>query len=255
MILLFLKKGDIMNQTVLITGAGTGIGSAMAVMFAKNKYDVILHYHTSYDQAIKVEEECKKYGVNTLLIKADIRKEEDIQNMVIEAEKKFSKIDVLINNAGIAIDTLFEEKTKENFMKTLEINLVGTFLVSKYVSNVMLKNKYGRIINISSTNGIDKYFPMCLDYDASKAGVISLTHNLALELKPYIHVNCIAPGWIGTENELKDVDAEFIKSEAEKIFVKRIGKPEDVANLALFLASPQADYINNEVIKIDGGMY
>ena len=244
-----------MNQTVLITGSGTGIGSAMAILFAKNKYDVILHYHTSYSSAVKVEEECKKYGVKTLLIQADISKEDDIQNMVNEIEKHFSKVDVLINNAGIAIDTLFEEKTKENFMKTLEINLVGTFLVSKYVSKIMLQNKYGRIINISSTNGMDKYFPMCLDYDASKAGVISLTHNLALELKPYINVNCIAPGWIGTENELKDVDSEFIKSEEEKIFVKRIGKPEDVANLALFLASPQADYINNAIIKIDGGMY
>ena len=140
-------------------------------------------------------------------------------------------------------------------MKTLEVNLVGTFLVSKYVSEIMLKNKYGKIINISSTNGIDKYFPMCLDYDASKAGIISLTHNLALQLKPYINVNCIAPGWIATENELKDVDLDYIKSEEEKIFVGRIGKPEEVASLALFLASQEADYINNEIIKIDGGMY
>lgn len=244
-----------MNKTVLVTGSGTGIGAAIAIMFAKNSYDVIIHYNKSYEKALRVEEECKNYGINTLLVKADISSEEEIKEMINKILSKFSKIDILINNAGIAIDTLFSDKTKENFMKTLEINLVGTFLVSKYVSEIMLKNKYGRIINISSTNGIDKYFPMCLDYDASKAGIISLTHNLALQLKPYINVNCIAPGWIGTENELKDIDLEYIKSEEEKIFVGRIGKPEDVASLALFLASKEADYINNEVIKIDGGMY
>lgn len=244
-----------MNKTVLVTGAGTGIGAATAIMFAKNGYDVIIHYNKSYEEALKVDEECKKYGIDTLLVKADIANELEIKEMIDKILIKYSKIDVLINNAGIAIDTLFSDKTKENFMKTLEVNLVGTFLVSKYVSEIMLKNKYGRIINISSTNGIDKYFPMCLDYDASKAGIISLTHNLALQLKPYINVNCIAPGWIGTENELKDVDLEYIKSEEEKIFVGRIGKPEEVASLALFLASKEADYINNEVIKIDGGMY
>lgn len=244
-----------MNKTVLVTGAGTGIGAATAIMFAKNGYDVIIHYNKSYEEALKVDEECKKYGIGTLLVKADIANELEIKEMIDKILIKYSKIDVLINNAGIAIDTLFSDKTKENFMKTLEVNLVGTFLVSKYVSEVMLKNKYGRIINISSTNGIDKYFPMCLDYDASKAGIISLTHNLALQLKPYINVNCIAPGWIGTENELKDVDLEYIKSEEEKIFVGRIGKPEEVASLAFFLASKEANYINNEVIKIDGGMY
>lgn len=244
-----------MNKTVLVTGAGTGIGASTAIMFAKNSYDVIIHYNKSYEKAIKVEEECKKYGVNTLLVKADIANELEIKEMINKILSKFSKIDVLINNAGISIDTLFSDKTKENFMKTLEVNLVGTFLVSKYVSEIMLKNKYGKIINISSTNGIDKYFPMCLDYDATKAGIISLTHNLALQLKPYINVNCIAPGWIATENELKDVDLDYIKSEEEKIFVGRIGKPEEVASLALFLASQEADYINNEIIKIDGGMY
>ncbi len=244
-----------MNKTVLVTGAGTGIGAATAIMFAKNGYNVIIHYNKSYEEALKVDEECKKYGIDTLLVKADIANEIEIKEMIDKILIKYSKIDVLINNAGIAIDTLFSDKTKENFMKTLEVNLVGTFLVSKYVSEIMLKNKYGRIINISSTNGIDKYFPMCLDYDASKAGIISLTHNLALQLKPYINVNCIAPGWIGTENELKDVDLEYIKSEEEKIFVGRIGKPEEVASLALFLASKEANYINNEVIKIDGGMY
>lgn len=244
-----------MNKVALITGAGTGIGSAIALKLAKQNIDVIINYNTSYEKALVVKQECEKYGVKTLLIKADITKEDEIRNMVQKSINKFGKIDILVNNAGIAIDTLFNEKTKENFLKTLEVNLVGTFLVSKYVGEYMLKNKCGKIVNISSTNGIDKYFPMCLDYDASKAGIISLTHNLALQYAPYINVNCVAPGWIGTENELKDIDREYQKLEEEKIFVKRIGTPEEVANVVSFLVSDEASYVNNAIIRVDGGSY
>ena len=204
------------NKVALITGGASGLGKAIARFLASKQINVIINYNTSKNSAIALKEELEKsYQVKVLLVKCDISKEDEVNNMIEEIKDNFSHIDYLVNNAAICLDSLYVDKTKENFMKTLEINLVGTFLVSKYVSKIMLKNKYGRIINISSTNGIDKYFPMCLDYDASKAGVISLTHNLALELKPYIHANCIAPGWIGTENELKDVDAEFIKSEEE----------------------------------------
>lgn len=243
------------NKVALITGSGTGIGRAIAIKLASKNCDVIIHYNSSYDEALKTKEECDKYHVKTSIVKADLSSEEDIKNMIDEIMNHFEKIDILVNNAGIAIDTLFEEKNKENFMKTLEVNLVGTFLVSKYVSEIMIKNKYGKIINISSTNGIDKYFPMCLDYDASKAGIISLTHNLALQLAPYVNVNCVAPGWIGTENELKDIDEEYKKLEEEKIFVKRIGTPEEVANVVTFLVSDEASYINNAVIRVDGGTY
>lgn len=243
------------NKVALITGSSKGIGRAIAINLAKKNCDVIIHYNNSYEEALITKEQCEKYNVKTLLVKADISSEEEIKNMVNEITNHFDKIDILVNNAGIAIDTLFEEKTKDNFMKTLEVNLVGTFLVSKYVSEIMLKNKYGKIVNISSTNGIDKYFPMCLDYDASKAGIISLTHNLALQFAPYINVNCVAPGWIGTENELKDIDQEYQKLEEEKIFVRRIGTPEEVANVVSFLVSDDASYINNEVIRVDGGTY
>ena len=119
----------------------------------------------------------------------------------------------------------------------------------------MFSKKSGKIINIASTNGINTYYPMCLDYDASKAGIISLTHNLAMQFAPHLNVNCVAPGFIATESEIKDMDQEFIKSEEEKIFKKRAGTEQDVANLVLFLASDKADFINNEVIRIDGGMY
>lgn len=243
------------NKVALVTGSSKGIGRAIAINLAKKNCDVIIHYNNSYNEALITKEECEKYNVKTLLVKADLSSEEDIKNMMNEIMNHFEKIDILVNNAGMAIDTLFEEKNKDNFMKTLEVNLVGTFLVSKYVSELMIKNKYGKIVNIASTNGIDKYFPMCLDYDASKAGIISLTHNLALQLAPYVNVNCVAPGWIGTENELKDIDREYQKLEEEKIFVKRIGTPEEVANVVTFLVSDEASYINNTIIRVDGGTY
>lgn len=245
-----------MNKTVLITGGATGIGKACVLDFASQGYDVIIHYNESEIEAKKLENLIlTEYHVNALTVKCDLRDEEEIIAMMKLIEQQVKTIDVLVNNAAISIDTLYEDKTKENFMKTLEVNLVGTFLVSKYIGDMMFTNKRGKIINIASTNGIDKNFPMCLDYDASKAGLISLTHNLSLQYAPYIQVNAVAPGWIGTDNELKDIDLEFQQLEEEKIYVKRIGKPEEVAYLVSFLASSKADYINNSVIKIDGGMY
>jgi 3-oxoacyl-[acyl-carrier protein] reductase len=119
----------------------------------------------------------------------------------------------------------------------------------------MINKKWGRIVNVSSTNGINTYYPVCFDYDASKAALISLTHNLAIEFAPYVTVNAIAPGFIGTESELKEMDEEFIKSEEEKILLNRMGKPTEVAKLVSFLVSDDASYINNSVIRIDGGQY
>ena len=117
----------------------------------------------------------------------------------------------------------------------------------------MLEREYGRIVNIASTNGMNTYYPMCLDYDASKAALISLTHNLAFEYAPYVHVNAIAPGFIGTESELDGYDEEFLQSEQEKILLKRYGNPEEVAYLVRFLISDEANYINNTILRIDGG--
>ena len=173
--------------------------------------------------------------------------------MVEKVIFKFNKIDVLVNNAGIAIDTTFEDKTKDNFMKTLEINLVGTFLVSKYVSKYMLEQKSGNIVNVASTNGIDSYYVESLDYDASKSGVISLTHNLANYLAPYIRVNCVCPGWINTKMN-NCLSEEFKKKEIDKILLNRFAESNEVANLIYFLASDEASYINDSIIKIDGGV-
>lgn len=240
------------RKTVLITGASKGLGAAIARVFAQKNYNIILNYNNSEEQALKLAQELKKYNVEILPIKANITNEEEIKNIIDISINKFKKIDVLINNAGIAIDTTFEEKTKENFIKTLDTNLIGPFLLAKYVGEYMLKEKQGSIINISSTNGIDTYYEYSLDYDASKSAMISLTHNLALHYAPYIRVNCIAPGWINTEMN-KELDEEYKKDEENKILLKRFAEPEEIANVVYFLTTEEAKYINNETIRVDGG--
>ena len=241
-----------MNKVVLITGASRGIGKSIAIEFAKNNYNVVINYNNSKDKANELKEYLEKeYNIECLSIKADVSNEQEVNNMVEKIINKFNHIDVLVNNAGIAIDTIFEDKTKEMFKKTLEINLIGTFLVSKKASKYM---NNGTIINISSTNGIDTYYPYSMDYDASKAGVISLTKNLAVELAPNIRVNTVAPGWINTEMN-KELSNEFKEKAIKKILLNRFGKPEEVAKVVYFLSTENASYINGSIIRVDGGNY
>lgn len=243
-----------MNKVVLVTGGAQGIGKAIVLELAKNHYDVVINYLTSNKAAALLEEEIKKnYDVRVMTIQADVSKEEEVDAMISLIEKKWGGVDILINNAAVDLSNLFHLKTADEFRKTLDVNVVGAFNCSKRVYRHMLDQEYGRIINISSTNGINTYYPMCIDYDASKAALISLTHNLAFEYGPYINVNAIAPGFIGTENELDGYDEEFLKEEQEKIMVNRYGKPEEVAYLVKFLISDEANFINNTIIRIDGG--
>ena len=228
-----------MNKVVLVTGGAQGIGKAIVLELAKNHYDVVINYLTSNKAAALLEE--------------DVSKEEEVDAMISLIEKKWGGVDILINNAAVDLSNLFHLKTADEFRKTLDVNVVGAFNCSKRVYRHMLDQEYGRIINISSTNGINTYYPMCIDYDASKAALISLTHNLAFEYGPYINVNAIAPGFIGTDNELDGYDEEFLKEEEEKIMVNRYGKPEEVAYLVKFLISDEANFINNTIIRIDGG--
>ena len=178
--------------------------------------------------------------------------------MIDKIINEFGKIDILVNNSAIEINSDFKDKTKETFKKVLDVNLIGTFLVTKYASKYMLENKYGKIVNITSNNAINKYDPSTMEYDASKAGIISLTHNLALELAPYINVNAVAPGWVLTEKikELNNsLDGMLEQEESKKILINRFTLPEEVANLVSFWVSDDARAINNEIIKIDGGTY
>lgn len=239
------------KKCVLVTGSSIGLGASIIKKYAIMGYNTIITYYSHKDEAIKLQKEIKdKYNTESLVIKCDISKEEEIENLRQEIINKFNKLDVLVNNASIAIDTTFSDKTKENYMKILEINLVGTFLVSKIMSTIMSDNS--SIINISSTNGIDTYYEYSLDYDSSKAGIINLSHNLANYLSPKIRVNTICPGWINTPMN-KDMDAEFRKQEEDKILLKRFAEPSEIANLIYFISSEEASYINDSVIRIDGG--
>lgn len=246
------------EKNVLITGASGGIGEAISIKLAKEGYNIIIHYNQNEENAKKVEETCKSYGVKTLLVQANLEYEEDIKNMVDKIINSFGKIDILINNAALEINSNFKDKTKEDFKKVIDVNLIGTFLVTKYVSKYMLENKYGKIINITSNNAINKYDPNTLEYDASKAGIISLTHNLALEFAPFINVNAVAPGWVLTEKVKKlneSLDGMLVNDESKKILINRFVLPNEVASLVSFLVSDEASAINNQVIVIDGGTY
>lgn len=241
-----------MQRVALITGASKGIGRETAILLASKGIDIIIHYNSSYNNALEVNEIAKQYGVQTLLVKADLNKEEEINEMVNTCFNTFGKIDYLVNNAAIALDTIYEDKTKENFIKTMNVNLIGPFILTRLVADKMYENKFGRIVNISSTNGLDTYYSESLDYDASKAGLISLTHNLSKHYAPYININAVCPGWVNTEMN-KNLDSEFIKEECEKIYLKRFAEPKEIAQLVAFLLSDEASYINNSIIRIDGG--
>lgn len=242
-----------MNKVVLVTGSSRGIGKAIVTDFAEKGYDVVINYRKEEHEANKLREELEnKYNIQALTIKADVSNECEVKNMIQQIVDKFGKIDVLVNNAGIAIDKEFEDRTVEDWQITLNTNLIAPFLVSKYVGNEMLKNKKGKIINISSTNGINAFFPTSIDYDASKAALINLTHNLAIQFAPDINVNCVAPGWVNTDMN-KELPKELIEEEISKIYKRRFAEPSEIAKIVTFLASDDADFINDEVIKVDGG--
>lgn len=240
-----------MNKVVLITGGSSGIGKETVYKFAKNGYDVIFTYNKSKETSKTIEKDIKSsYNVNIYSIKCDISLENDVKSLTNFVKEKTKKIDVLVNNAGIAIDNLFEEKTVEEFKKVIDTNLIGTFSVIKYLGNLI--NDGGSIINISSTNAIDSYYIESIDYDASKIGIISLTHNLANYYAPRVRVNCICPGWVDTLMN-KDLSKEQKDSENKKILLNRFAKPSEIANVIYFIASDEGSYINDAIIKVDGG--
>lgn len=250
----FFKREEMKNKVVLITGGAKGIGKAIALELGKQGYDIVINYLTSQKEAELLKKTLiNQYNIQCMSIQADVSQEDQVDTMISAIESTFGGVDILINNAAVDLSNLFHLKNATEFRKTLDVNVVGAFNCCQRVYRHMLDQEYGRIINISSTNGINTYYPMCIDYDASKAALISMTHNLAFEFAPYIHVNCIAPGFIGTENELEGYDEEFLKEEIEKIMVQRYGEPQEVAYLVKFLISEEADFINNTVIRIDGG--
>ena len=243
-----------MNKTILITGSTSMIGTEIAKLLAKKQYNIILHYNKSEERANLLKEELiNDYHIECMTIRCDLKEEKEIDEML----NKLPNIDILINNAAIELNSDFNDKTFSTFEEVLKTNLIGPFVLSKHLGSLMYKNKYGKIINISSNNAIDQYDPSTIEYDVSKAGLISLTHNLALQYAPYVNVNAISPGWIKTDpvNKLnKELNGMLEQEESKKILKERFGEPKEVASLVAYLISDEAEYINNEVIRIDGGI-
>lgn len=241
------------GQVALVTGSTSPLGSEIIRVLAKEGTNVVIHYHNKEEEAYALEQEIKNtYNIDTYVIKCDITDENEVKKMVDKVINKYKKIDILVNNSAYTKDSPYEEKTSESFKKILDVNIIGTFLVTKYVGRTMLLKKKGKIINISSNNAINCYYPESIDYDASKAGIVSMTKNMALYYKPYINVNCICPGWIDTDINV-NLDKKFKEEEKNKIYLHRFAKTEEIANVVVFLASDKASYINNTIIKVDGG--
>ena len=240
-----------MNKVVIVTGSSRGIGAATIKEFAKNNFNVVINYINSEKEANELKDEIESnYKIKALVIKADVSKEEEVLKLIDNTLKEFNRIDVLVNNAGIAIDTTLEDKTVDNFKKIIDTNLISTFLMCKHIGKIMLKQGNGSIVNISSTNGIDSYYPFSMDYDASKAGVISLTHNFAKLYAPNIRVNSIAPGWVNT-NMNKELSEEFKEEELKHILLNRFAEVEEIAKEVYHVAN--STYLNDSIIKVDGG--
>ena len=240
------------NKIALITGASRGIGKATALLFAKEGAKVVINYFSSKKEALSIVDEIKKMGSEAIAVKCDVSKENEVKEMINKTINTLGRIDIVVNNAGIVYDIPLFERKIEQFKKTIEINLLGTFLCSKYASEQMIKMTNGKIINISSTNAINSFSPDTIDYDASKAGIIMLTKDFAKKLAPKIQVNAIAPGWVYTDMN-KNLSKEFIQKETEKIYLKRFAQPEEIAKAILFFASDDSSYITGSVMVIDGG--
>lgn len=242
-----------MNKLAIITGGARGIGKQIALTFAKEGYNIAINYRTENEDLKNTKKEIEENNVKCFTFQGDVTNFKDCEQFVKQIVEEFGNIDVLVNNAGITRDTLLMRMKEEDFKQVIDTNLIGTFNVTKNVISYMMKARSGRIINISSVVGISGNAGQT-NYSASKAGIIGFTKSLAKEVASRnITVNAVAPGFI--ETQMTDVLKEDIKEEiAKKIPLKRMGTPQDVANVVKFLASNESSYITGQVINIDGGM-
>ncbi|NLY84836.1 MAG: 3-oxoacyl-[acyl-carrier-protein] reductase [Tissierellia bacterium] len=245
---------DLANKVALITGGSRGIGKEIALELARNGANVAITFVSNEVKAQEVIDEIGTLGIKAIAIKADVSKEEEVQQMIKKVEEEFESVDILVNNAGVTKDNLLIRMKEEEWDQVMNVNLKGTFLCTKAVSRMMMKKRYGKIINITSVVGITGNVGQG-NYSASKAGVIGFTKSMARELASRgIRVNAVAPGFI--ETDMTDVLKEDIKEAMLKsIPLGNFGKPKDIANAVAFLASPKSDYITGQVINVNGGMF
>jgi len=248
------KEVFMKGQTAIITGSSRGIGRTTAEEFAKRGVNIIIVDINGGNAETVAEEIKSRYGVETLGIKADISKSDDVKRLFDEAVKKFSKIEILVNNAGITRDNLLIRMKDEEWDAVLNINLKGAFLCSREAVKIMSKIKYGRIINLASVVAFMGN-PGQVNYSASKAGLVALTRTIAKEYASRgITVNAVAPGFIQTA--MTEQLPEKVKEEMLRMIpLGRFGTTEDVANVIIFLALPESGYITGQVIHVNGGMY
>ncbi len=242
-----------MSKVALITGATRGIGRQIAITLAKEGYDIVLNYRKENEELESVKKEIEENKVACLVVKGDVSNFEECEELVKQTIERFGKVDVLVNNAGITKDMLLMRMKKEDFEQVIDVNLIGTFNMTKNVIQSMLKARSGRIINISSVVGVSGNAGQT-NYSASKAGIIGFTKSLAKEVASRgILVNAVAPGFI--ETSMTEVLKEDVKEEiAKSIPLKRMGTSQDVANVVKFLTSEDSSYITGQVLHVDGGM-
>lgn len=242
------------NKVVLVTGASRGIGKVTALLSGKEGATVVVNYVKNKRAADDVVRAIKKMGSDAIAIGCDVSDEMKVKEMINTIVKRFGRIDILVNNAGIVFDVPFFEITSEHWKRTLDVNLIGMFFCCKYAALHMLKQKSGSIVNVASVCGFEKgASPDAIDYSATKAGIINLTTSVAKQLAPLIRVNCVSPGWIDTDMN-KDLPKEYAEGEMKRIALKRWAKPEEVAQVILFLASDKASYVHGSNFVVDGGL-
>ena len=241
------------DKTAVITGASRGIGKSIALRFAENGADIAIIYSSNESSANEVKTEAEKYGIKAKTYKCNVADFEEVKTVCDNINQEFGKIDILVNNAGIIRDTLLLRMSEEDFDEVIDVNLKGAFNFIKQLSRPLMKSGCGRIINISSVSGLMGN-PGQANYSAAKAGMLGMTKTIARELAgKKVTCNAIAPGFIETDMtaSLPQAAKEFADS---SIPLKRMGTPDEVANLAVFLASDMSAYITGETIRIDGGL-
>ncbi|HEY1041383.1 MAG TPA: SDR family oxidoreductase [Candidatus Paceibacterota bacterium] len=243
---------DIKEKVVLVTGAARGMGKAIALAFAQQGAHLVINDLPERAKLLnQTAQEIIDLNMKVEALIADVRLEDDIKKLISTALATYGRIDVLVNNAGIAYDKDWETKTKDEWHDTLDTNLIGPYLLIREAREALIESK-GSVINITSTNAYKAMSAFSLDYDASKAGLITLTHNTASGLAPHVRVNAIAPGWVNTDMN-SELPQEFIDQETKKVFAGRFAEPEEIASVAVFLASDEAQYVNGATITVDGG--